>query len=123
MRYYPGVSPAIPHTRAGWSRVTHPFAGYPLRDPRDLHVLSTPPAFVLSQDQTLQEKVQLTRRTRPSDASKDRVRNQNIVTLISRLERTNAQGSNESHRTTSHTRLSISISPARCRAAPRSGEG
>ena len=55
MRYYPGVSPAIPHTRAGCSRVTHPFAGYPLRDPRDLHVLSTPPAFVLSQDQTLQE--------------------------------------------------------------------
>ena len=54
MRYYPGVSPAIPHTRAGCSRVTHPFAGYPLRDPRDLHVLSTPPAFVLSQDQTLQ---------------------------------------------------------------------
>src|SRR5687767_360973 len=57
MRYYPGVSPAIPHTRAGWSRVTHPFAGYPELppDPRDLHVLSTPPAFVLSQDQTLQE--------------------------------------------------------------------
>src|SRR5881628_1747985 len=55
MRYYPGVSPAIPHTRAGCSRVTHPFAGYPFRDPRDLHVLSTPPAFVLSQDQTLQE--------------------------------------------------------------------
>ena len=27
MRYYPGVSPAIPHTRAGCSRVTHPFAG------------------------------------------------------------------------------------------------
>jgi hypothetical protein len=27
-----------------------------LRDPRDLHVLSTPPAFVLSQDQTLQEE-------------------------------------------------------------------
>ena len=26
-----------------------------LADPRDLHVLSTPPAFVLSQDQTLQE--------------------------------------------------------------------
>src|SRR5215216_4754336 len=110
MRYYPGVSPAIPHTRAGWSRVTHPFAGYPglPPDPRDLHVLSTPPAFVLSQDQTLQE-IDIARRTRPSDASKDRVRNQNIVTLISRLERTNAQGSNESHRTTSHTRLSISV--------------
>ena len=25
-----------------------------LADPRDLHVLGTPPAFVLSQDQTLQ---------------------------------------------------------------------
>jgi hypothetical protein len=55
MRYYPGVSPAIPHTKAGCSRVTHPFAGCSLRSPRDLHVLSTPPAFVLSQDQTLQE--------------------------------------------------------------------
>jgi hypothetical protein len=54
MRYYPAVGPAIPRTEAGRSRVTHPFAGYPLRDPRDLHVLSTPPAFVLSQDQTLQ---------------------------------------------------------------------
>ena len=55
MRYYPAVGPAIPRTEAGRSRVTHPFAGYPLRDPRDLHVLSTPPAFVLSQDQTLRE--------------------------------------------------------------------
>ena len=57
MRYYPGVSPAIPHTRAGCSRVTHPFAGCPELPlgPLDLHVLSTPPAFVLSQDQTLQE--------------------------------------------------------------------
>src|SRR6185369_9820042 len=27
MRYYPAVGPAIPHTRAGRSRVTHPFAG------------------------------------------------------------------------------------------------
>ena len=54
MRYYPAVGPAIPHTEVGRSRVTHPFAGYPLRGPRDLHVLSTPPAFVLSQDQTLQ---------------------------------------------------------------------
>ena len=56
MRYYPAVGPAIPHIEAGCSRVTHPFAGCSLRSPRDLHVLSTPPAFVLSQDQTLQEK-------------------------------------------------------------------
>ena len=54
MRYYPAVGPAIPQTWAGRSRVPHPFAGDP-RGPPDLHVLSTPPAFVLSQDQTLQE--------------------------------------------------------------------
>ena len=55
MRYYPAVGPAIPHSKVGRSRVTHPFAGDPLLGPLDLHVLSTPPAFVLSQDQTLQE--------------------------------------------------------------------
>jgi hypothetical protein len=32
-----------------------------LAGPRDLHVLSTPPAFVLSQDQTLQERVEIAR--------------------------------------------------------------
>ena len=57
MRYYPAVGPAIPRASVGRSRVTHPFAGHLLRDAHDLHVLSTPPAFVLSQDQTLQEKV------------------------------------------------------------------
>src|SRR6201999_2663342 len=52
---FPG---AIPKPRAGYSRVTHPFAArVPRRAfPLDLHVLSTPPAFVLSQDQTLQQK-------------------------------------------------------------------
>ena len=57
MRYYPAVGPAIPRGEAGRSRVTHPFAGAPELppEPLDLHVLSTPPAFVLSQDQTLQE--------------------------------------------------------------------
>jgi hypothetical protein len=33
MRYYPAVGPAIPHTRAGRSRVTHPFAGDPRKGP------------------------------------------------------------------------------------------
>ena len=56
MRYYPAVGPAIPREEAGRSRVTHPFAGRGLLPALDLHVLSTPPAFVLSQDQTLQEK-------------------------------------------------------------------
>src|SRR3954468_13863336 len=43
--------------RAGCPRVTHPFAARTPPPKRraslDLHVLSTPPAFVLSQDQTL----------------------------------------------------------------------
>jgi hypothetical protein len=34
-----------------------------LAGPRDLHVLSTPPAFVLSQDQTLQEILIISSRT------------------------------------------------------------
>src|SRR6516164_9693924 len=34
-------------------RVTHPSAADALLHPLDLHVLSLPPAFVLSQDQTL----------------------------------------------------------------------
>src|SRR3954451_10076123 len=50
---------------ADCSRVTHPFAArVPRRAlPLDLHVLSTPPAFVLSQDQTLQQN--LAKQTRP----------------------------------------------------------
>jgi hypothetical protein len=59
MRYYPAVGPAIPRREVGRSRVTHPFAGCGLLRPLDLHVLSTPPAFVLSQDQTLQENSML----------------------------------------------------------------
>ena len=38
--------------------LTFPIASYRVR-PFDLHVLSTPPAFVLSQDQTLMLKVDL----------------------------------------------------------------
>ena len=52
----------IPPFGAGYLRVTHPFAtlhgtkfteANMHRFPFDLHVLSTPPAFILSQDQTL----------------------------------------------------------------------
>ena len=39
---------------AGCSRVTHPFATKIFLSPFDLHVLGMPPAFVLSQDQTLE---------------------------------------------------------------------
>ncbi len=60
MGYYPRFREAIPLFGAGYLRVTHPFAAIPLRaKPQtgslDLHALSTPPAFTLSQDQTLQK--------------------------------------------------------------------
>jgi len=44
--------------RADYQRVTHPFATNTilLSCPFDLHVLGAPPAFTLSQDQTLQKK-------------------------------------------------------------------
>src|SRR2546425_12412244 len=44
----------IPHRRVGHPRVTHPSATPSHRSARafDLHVLGTPPAFILSQDQT-----------------------------------------------------------------------
>ena len=48
----------IPFILADCSRVTHPYATNPEEQAPpssfDLHVLGTPPAFVLSQDQTLQ---------------------------------------------------------------------
>jgi hypothetical protein len=55
-RYYPAFRPAVPGVGARWRFITHPSAtGRPLRAaPYDLHVLATPPAFRLSQDQTLQ---------------------------------------------------------------------
>src|SRR6476646_5357108 len=61
----------IPKCRADHPRVTHPFATrVPRRAlPFDLHVLSTPPAFVLSQDQTLQTKT-------PKDKTPGRIHNQ-----------------------------------------------
>ena len=57
MRYYQSFPTAIPLYEAGYPRVTHPSATKcPFRradTPFDLHVLGTPPAFILSQDQTL----------------------------------------------------------------------
>ena len=51
------VSNSYPRYQAGYLRVTHPFATHPEEQAPPsafyLHVLGTPPAFVLSQDQTL----------------------------------------------------------------------
>ena len=53
MRYYHSFRNVIPHKEVGSPRVTHPSAMHPLPGTSDLHVLGTPPAFILSQDQTL----------------------------------------------------------------------
>ena len=66
MRYYQPFPAAIPLYEAGYPRVTHPSAAQSVLIPSenflktaslDLHVLGTPPAFILSQDQTLMFKV------------------------------------------------------------------
>ena len=63
MRYYQSFPTAIPLYEAGYPRVTHPSATNLLENhsklifsmgPFDLHVLGTPPAFILSQDRTLE---------------------------------------------------------------------
>ncbi len=51
------LSEGYPHLQGRFPCITHPFATLPgdcSPFTLDLHVLSTPPAFVLSQDQTLQ---------------------------------------------------------------------
>src|SRR5690349_7710548 len=60
-----GISPGFPELSPSQRQVAHvlltrsPLTPPPKkRDPLDLHVLSTPPAFVLSQDQTLQQSIQ-----------------------------------------------------------------
>src|SRR5215211_5686164 len=57
-----GIRPSFPGLSRSRGQVTHvlltrsPLTTHPKADgPFDLHVLSTPPAFVLSQDQTLQQ--------------------------------------------------------------------
>ena len=58
----------IPRFEVRYSRVTHPSAALLKAEAsfsRDLHVLGTPPAFVLSQDQTLQFDMDLVARPLP----------------------------------------------------------
>src|SRR6187399_2703471 len=56
MRYQRPFRDVIPRSKAGHPRVTHPFATLLIPCGTfafDLHVLGTPPALILSQDQTL----------------------------------------------------------------------
>ena len=52
MRYCRRFLAGIPHPEVDDPRVPHPSATPYLRRAFDLHVLGTPPAFILSQDQT-----------------------------------------------------------------------
>ena len=60
MGYYTQFPKTIPLLKVGCVRVTHPCAGRHQKQasmlPLDLHVLSLPLAFILSQDQTLHSK-------------------------------------------------------------------
>ena len=56
MRYYPSFPMVIPLCKAGYLRVTHPFATTYRSKSFHLHVLGMPPALILSQDQTLNKK-------------------------------------------------------------------
>ncbi len=65
MRTYPvlaRVSPGYSEPKGTFPRVTHPSAADVLLRPLDLHVLSLPPAFALSQDQTLKLDLKLLNR-------------------------------------------------------------
>src|SRR3546814_9931968 len=69
-RVISGISTSFPALSRSQGQVTHVLlTRSPLINPAswassfDLHVLSTPPAFVLSQDQTLRKKQQTIRKT------------------------------------------------------------
>ena len=56
MRNYPAFPRATPHRWAGSPRVPHPSATFLSEESTfDLHALGTPPALILSQDQTLHQ--------------------------------------------------------------------
>ncbi len=62
------VSSGCPRPKGRFSRVTHPSATNPRKDSFDLHVLGIPPAFILSQDQTLHFEIFWLPHTRKCEA-------------------------------------------------------
>src|SRR5205823_1207900 len=113
------VSRQVPHVLRTRSPVV-------LADPRDLHVLSTPPAFVLSQDQTLQENS--TSSPNATFGSIQRSHPESVFVNRSLAAAHERRSSNESHHTTSHTRLSNSVAPdvpgkTKCSCAPMKFKG
>ena len=78
--------------RADHPRVTHPFATrvpvQALAFPFDLHVLSTPPAFILSQDQTLHKKIRKKRAVKSPKPDKQKTDKKNSKVQNNALQAT-----------------------------------
>ena len=85
--YLSGLSPRFQGlSRSSWAgclRITHPFASISVQQAGllsiDLHVLGTPPAFILSQDRTLRPKYMGLEPVRSSQSFADRFRSIHMV--------------------------------------------
>ena len=84
-----GISPSFLGLSRSSGQVTHVLLTRSRLCPRPkpgsslhLHVLSTPPAFVLSQDQTLRERVSSHPRARPIRTSKGRARGSSVMKSV-----------------------------------------
>src|SRR5688572_19991096 len=72
MRNYPPFPRATPHQKAGSPRVPHPSATrIPEGTTFDLHALGTPPALILSQDQTLHQVCPCSRPPAPKSTGRE----------------------------------------------------
>src|SRR5690348_7682602 len=109
-----GIRPSFPSLSRSAGQITHVLlTRSPLEHPAsrafpfDLHVLSTPPAFVLSQDQTLQTKTPgQTRQNsnqRKSDQSKTPKTGIKKTTPMTRGATEYGQKNNNKNKTTKHT--------------------
>jgi hypothetical protein len=83
------VSRCYPELQGRFPRVTHPSAAGGRNPPLDLHVLSAPPAFVLSQDQTL-SFIPASTRSRPLSTSRTQTGSRSLKSG-SRLLRSQSQ--------------------------------
>ena len=86
-----GIRPSFPSLSRSTGQITHVLlTRSPLEHPHqkvgafpfDLHVLSTPPAFVLSQDQTLQKNKQKTKQAKNKEINKTTTNNKHQQQLL-----------------------------------------
>ena len=90
-----GIRPSFPSLSRSAGQITHVLLTrspleYPHQKmagafPFDLHVLSTPPAFVLSQDQTLQKNKQTKLQAKNKETNKTTTNNKHQTTIDVRV--------------------------------------